>query len=317
MFNFKKPNSISYPPEVVTTLQDLMRYEFLVQSGSLLPNRSIYSILGGRHVSKLRGRGLDFEEVRHYVPGDDIRNIDWRVTARTGETHSKVFNEEKERPTFIVVDQSSTMFFGSQRFVKSVSAAQVAAISTFYTLKRGDRAGGIVFNEEGFDLIVPKRSKALVQHFLQCVVNRNKVLPLRKTAVPNINLLNQMLQRTQAAVTHDYVIVIISDFSAINAETKMYLRGMSRHNEVILVHIYDALDESLPNDNLILSDGKYQIAWQNNKRQWGEKYRENFKTIRHQLTEEFNRYRIPIVFFNTTETIDNQMFNAMSKILRT
>src|SRR6202012_1822373 len=207
MFSFRKHKETSYPAEVVTTLQDLMRYEFLIQSGNLLPKHPVYAILAGRHASKLRGRGLDFEEVRHYVAGDDIRNIDWRVTALTGETHSKVFNEEKERPTFIVLDQSSQMFFGSRRFVKSVSGAHAAAVGAFYTIKRGDCVGGIVFNEEGYDYIQPKRSKALVQHFLQLVVNRNEVLPKRKIVKPNI-------------------------------ETRQHLRNMSNHNDVILIHIY-------------------------------------------------------------------------------
>ncbi len=200
LFNRKKNITSDYPPEVVTTLQELMRYEFLVQSKSLLPSHPVYSILAGRHASKLRGRGLDFEEVRHYVPGDDIRNIDWRVTARTGETHSKVFNEEKERPTFIIVDQSAWMFFGSKRFVKSVSAAHAAAIGAFYTIKRGDRTGGIIFNEEGYDHVAPKRSKATVQHFLQCIVNRNKILPGRKQILPNTGLLNEMLHRASGAI---------------------------------------------------------------------------------------------------------------------
>ncbi len=316
MFSFKKHKAISYPVEVVTTLQDLMRYEFLVQSGNLLPKHPVYAILAGRHTSKLRGRGLDFEEVRQYVAGDDIRNIDWRVTARTGETHSKVFNEEKERPTFIVVDQSSFMFFGSQRFVKSVSVAHAAAMSAFYTIKRGDRVGGIVFNEEGYDYIAPKRSKALVQHFLQCVVNRNEILPLRKTVQPNTSLLNSMLQRTQAAVTHDYVITVISDFSMIDHETKQYLRNMSNHNDVILIHIYDLMDEKLPDGKLILSDGKRQIGWQNSKKRLGAKYPQNFADMRKTLTEEFDRYRIPIVFFNTAETIEDQVMRSMGKILK-
>jgi len=316
MLGFKQHNEIAYPVEVVTTLQDLMRYEFLVQSGNLLPQHPVYAILAGRHTSKLRGRGLDFEEVRQYVAGDDIRNIDWRVTARTGKTHSKVFNEEKERPTFIVVDQSSFMFFGSQRFVKSVSAAHAAAISAFYTIKRGDRVGGIVFNEEGYDYIAPKRSKALVQHFLQTVVNRNEVLPLRKTVQANTTLLNTMLQRTQAAVTHDYVITVISDFSMIDEQTKQYLSNMSNHNDVILIHIYDLLDEKLPDGKLILSDGKRQIAWQNSKRRWGAKYPKTFADMRKTLTEEFDRYRIPIVFFNTTETIEDQVMQSMGRLLR-
>jgi len=315
MFNFHK-HKPEYPIEVVTTLQDLMRYEFLVQSGNLLPSHPVYSILAGRHASKLRGRGLDFEEVRHYVAGDDIRNIDWRVTARTGETHSKVFNEEKERPTFIVLDQSSSMFFGSQRFVKSVSAAHAAAIGAFYTIKRGDRVGGIIFNEDGFDFIAPKRSKAVVQHLLQCVVNRNEKLPLRKVVKSNTALLNSMLQRTQASITHDYVVTVISDFSTIDDETRQYLRNMSHHNDVILIHIYDALEQALPDGKLVLSDGKHQIAWQNSKRKWGEKFRKSFAEIQHELTQEFSRYRIPMVFFNTTETIEDQIMHSMGKILR-
>lgn len=313
MFNRKKNINANHPPEVVVTLRDLMRYEFLVQSKNLLPSHPVYSILAGRHSSKLRGRGLDFEEVRQYVAGDDIRNIDWRVTARTGETYSKVFNEEKERPTFIVVDQSTWMFFGSQRFVKSVSAAHAAAIGAFYTIKRGDRMGGIIFNEEGYDYVAPKRSKALVQHFLQCVVNRNKILPERKQVKPNTELLNQMLQRTRSSITHDYVITVISDFSAINEETKQHLRSMSYHNDVILIHIYDALDEALPDGKLVLGDGKYQISFQNSKHKWGEKYKAGFKDMRRQLSDEFRRYRIPVVFFNTSEAIEDQVQHDLGR----
>ncbi|HEY4323449.1 MAG TPA: DUF58 domain-containing protein [Mucilaginibacter sp.] len=313
MFNFKKHTTPAYPKEVVTDLDDLMRFEFLVQSGKLLPSHPVYSMLAGGHASKLRGRGLDFEEVRQYVAGDDIRNIDWKVTARTGKTQSKVFNEEKERPTFIVADQSSAMFFGSQHFVKSVSVAHIAAISAFYTVKRGDRVGGIVFNEEGYDFILPRRSKAQVQHLLQAIVARNAKLPERKVVVPNTDLLNTMLQKTVAGVTHDYVIIVISDFSAINEETRKYLRNMSQHNDVILAHIYDRMDQSLPDGKIILSDGKHQINWRNNKHSWGQKYTSSFTDIQHKLTEEFNRYRIPIVFFNTEEAVDDQILHAMGK----
>jgi uncharacterized protein (DUF58 family) len=316
MISLGKDNAGEYPREVATNLEDLMRYEYMVQAGHLLPDHPVYSILAGRHASKLRGRGLDFEEVRHYVPGDDVRNIDWRVTARTGEAHSKVFNEEKERPTFVVLDQSSWMFFGSQRFVKSVSAAHAAAISAFYTIKRGDRIGGIIFNDQGYDFIRPRRSKALARHFLQCVVARNRILPLRKTVQPNTALLSDMLKRTQAAVTHDYVITVISDFSAISEQTRQQLRNLANHNDVILIHIYDLLDEQLPDGRLVLSDGIHQIAWQNSKKRWGEKYAASFKDMRHQLTREFSRYRIPIVFFNTAETIEDQIMQSMGKTLK-
>lgn len=305
---------INYPAEVVTTLEDLMRFEYLVQSKNLLPGHPVYSVLAGRHASKLRGRGLDFEEVRPYVNGDDIRNIDWRVTARTGETHSKVFNEEKERPTFILLDQSCWMFFGSQRYVKSVTAAHAAAVGAFYTLKRGDRVGGIIFNEEGYDYIAPKRSKALVQHYLQCVVRRNAVLPGRKTVKKNTALLNEMLQRTRSSITHDFVVTVISDFSAIDQETRRHLRSLSNHNDVILIHIYDALEEALPDGKLILSDGASQINWQNDKRKWGTLYKTNFQRMRSDLADEFRRYRIPVAFFNTTDPVEEQIMHAFGKL---
>lgn len=314
MFNRKKNIDPVYPPEVVATLEDLMRYEYLVQAKKLLPSHPVYSILAGRHASKLRGRGMDFEEVRQYVPGDDIRNIDWHVTARTGKPHSKVFNEEKERPTYIIVDQSAWMFFGSERYVKSVSAAHAAALGAFYTIKRGDRTGGLIFNEEGYDHIAPKRSKMAVQHFLQCIVKRNKILPERKRVEPNTNLLNDMLKRASAAITHDYVITIISDFTAIDEQTKQYLRNLSNHNDVILIHIYDPLEEALPDGRLILGDGKHQIAWKNNKRKWGEKYEADFQQKRHELSEEFRRYRIPIMFFNTVESIEDQVMHDFAKL---
>ncbi|MDI3319391.1 DUF58 domain-containing protein [Pinibacter soli] len=316
MFGFKKNKQQAYPPEVATNLQDLMRYEYLVQAKNLLPSHPIYSILAGRHASKLRGRGLDFEEVRQYVAGDDVRNIDWRVTARTGLTHTKIFNEEKERPTFTILDQCSYMFFGSQRFVKSVTAAHAAALGAFYTIKRGDRVGGLIFNEDSYDHIAPKRSKALVQHFLQLIVNKNKLLPERKTIKPDVSRLNEMLRRTHSIVTHDYVIEVISDFTYINDETRHLLKSLSYHNDVIVIHVYDALDEALPDGKLILGDGRRQINWQNNKRNWGRKYSDDFQDMQSHLINDMRHYRIPVVFFNTMQTVEDQIMDVLGKKLK-
>ena len=104
-------------------------------------------MLNGRHVSRLRGRGLNFEEMRGYLPGDDIRSIDWKATARTGTPHVRVFTEERDRPALVVVDQRMSMFYGSRLNMKSVTAAEAAAIAAFRVLDAGDRIGGIVFNE--------------------------------------------------------------------------------------------------------------------------------------------------------------------------
>ncbi|WP_349318522.1 DUF58 domain-containing protein [Chitinophaga sp. MM2321] len=293
-----------YPPGVVTSMEDLMRYEYYVQEIPLLPQHPVYSLLAGRHASRLRGRGLDFEEVRIYVPGDDIRNIDWHVTARTGVTHSKVFNEEKERPTFLLVDQSSMLFFGSSERVKSVVAAQLAALSAFYTIKRGDRVGGIVFNESGNDFITPKRSKEHVQYLLQSIVTKNRLLPERTQLLPNTQLLGNILQMARSVISHDYVLTVISDLSVMNDESRQHLRSIAMHNDVILIHITDPLEAVLPAGRLVLSDGEYQLLWENKH---NTRYSESYEAMKRSMVAEFRNYRIPVVFIDTATTVESQI----------
>ncbi len=100
--------------------------------------------------------------MRSYQPGDDIRTIDWRVTARTGSAHTKLFREERERPVLVVVDQRSSMFFGSSHCFKSVLAAQLASLLAWSALHGGDRVGGLVFNEQGHQEVRPRRSRKTV-----------------------------------------------------------------------------------------------------------------------------------------------------------
>ncbi len=307
---------MNYPKEVVTNLDELMRFEYKVAAGILLPHRTIYSILVGRHAAKMRGRGLDFEEVRLYVPGDDIRHIDWKVTARDNHTYSKVFNEEKERPTFTLIDQSSLMFFGSQLYVKSVTAAHVAALSAFFTIKRGDRFGGIVFNEDGYDYIQPRRSKASVQHFLQMVSERNQALPHRKEIRNGSTLLNEMLRRTQTLVTHDYVVTVITDVLRMDEESRRLLRSIAYHNDVILVHVEDPMDRTLPDGKLVLTNGQRQLLWDNNRKHWGEKYTNTYETRLTGIRDNFRRYGIPLSVMSTALSVEEQITQRMGERLR-
>ena len=207
----------TYPPEVFVSLDDLLGMELLAKGFSFLAKKQrVKSILGGKHASKLRGRGLDFEEVRNYVAGDDIRNIDWKVTARTKKTHTKVFSEEKERPVLIVVDQSKSMFFGSEKYTKSVVAAKLAALTAFRVLKEGDRVGGVVFADNGIDFVLPKRNKKNALQFLEKIVERNHQL---KDSNPVIfeEALKETFIKIKNIVTHDYLIIIISEFFKISS----------------------------------------------------------------------------------------------------
>ena len=134
-------------PRVYADLDALVRLQFEAQGFSFLPRQPINSVLNGRHASRLRGRGLDFEDLRDYVVGDDIRNIDWRATARTGRTHVRVYTEERDRPVWLVVNQRQSMFFGSRERMKSVTAAEAAALAAWRVLGGGDRVGAMIFDD--------------------------------------------------------------------------------------------------------------------------------------------------------------------------
>ena len=108
---------------IYADLAELVRMQYKARGYSFLPRQPVHSVLAGRHASRLRGRGLNFEEIRRYLPGDDIRNMDWRVTARTRKPHVRVYTEERDHPILLLIDQRQNMFFGSRRAMKSVVAA--------------------------------------------------------------------------------------------------------------------------------------------------------------------------------------------------
>src|SRR5262245_697680 len=165
-------------PGVYASLATLVSLQHRAHGFSFLPRQPLQSLLAGRHASRLRGRGLNFEEIRRYQMGDDIRQIDWKVTARTRKTHSRVFTEERERTTLLLVDQRITMFFGSVKNMKSVTAAEAAALAAWRVLAQKDRVGALVFNDVEIREIRPQRSHSTVMRILEAVLEQNHALSL-------------------------------------------------------------------------------------------------------------------------------------------
>jgi uncharacterized protein (DUF58 family) len=294
------------PKEIAITLDDLMRLEHLVSNFSLLPEQPVHSVLSGKHASKLRGRGLDFSEVRRYVFGDDIRNIDWKVTARTKVTHTKVFNEEKERPAFMIVDQSSSMFFASEGTMKSVIAAKMAAIGGFKVLKASDRIGGLVFDDDTFESVTPKRSRKALMHLLELIVQKNQKLVTRDKMVSKAAFINKVLFKAQNMVTHDYVVVIISDFQYLDDQGRIYLSNMARHNDVIAVMVSDPMEYDLPNVKFPVSDGENQVMIAD-KEEVRAKFKEESRSLRDDNLVFLRKYNIPIMELNTIDPLVDQI----------
>ncbi len=226
------------------TLDDLTQLRYQARGFSFLPRQPVHSLLSGKHGSRLRGRGLTFEELRQYRPGDDIRSIDWKATARLRKPHVRVYNEERERPVLLVVDQRSPMFFGSRLSMKSVAAAELAALGAWRALDGGDRVGGIVFNDEELIEVRPHRSQTRVLQLLHVIEQSNNRLTEAALTGGDVTL-NQALKRALQVAKHDHLVVLISDLDGADDETRRLAALLSAHNDVLVVAVYDPLGISL------------------------------------------------------------------------
>ncbi|MCT8974297.1 DUF58 domain-containing protein [Microbaculum marinisediminis] len=245
-------------PRIHITLDHLRALEGRARRLTFLPRQPARSILNGRHASRLRGRGLNFEELRDYLPGDDIRSIDWKVTARTGTPHVRVFTEERDRPTLIVVDQRMSMFFGSVLNMKSVTAAEAAALAAFRILDQDDRVGGIVFGDDRIAEIRPQRNRRALNCFLAALADANQLLRSDAPPVQPISL-TRVLRAVARIAPRNHLVIVLSDFDEIDEETFRLVSGLSRRNDLVLGLVTDPFAEDMPEGlKLVVSDGVLQ-----------------------------------------------------------
>ena len=251
----------------------------------------------GNSRSPFKGRGIDFEEVRAYQFGDDIRSIDWRVTARRMKPHTKVFREERERPVMILLDQGHTMFFGSQLNFKSVTAAEIAALIAWAALNHGDRIGGVIFNEHELQETRPKRSRKTLMHWLNQteVMNRK----LRQASVSSIDAQNGLartLRHTRRVAHPGTQLFLISDFNHVNEESGQHLAQLARHNELMAIKVNDPLEQELPTpDHYRITDGMHNLSVNTARPQLRQQFHQQYLTHHEQLKQMLSRYRIPLL----------------------
>ena len=211
------------------------------------------SALAGAYRSRYRGRGVDFLESRFYQPGDDIRNMDWRVTARTGKPHTKVFQEERERPVLVVLDAGPSLFFGTRRRLKSVAAGQLAAAVAWAAVRRGDRIGGFLFAPGRHRELRPAGGRRGAMRMIQGLVDW--LQPERRDATQG-EPLSRALERVRHTVRPGSLVVIISDFFALDEDSERHLSRLRQHNDVIGCQVLDAAEHRLPAGRYPISDGE-------------------------------------------------------------
>lgn len=289
-------------------LRELVALQYRAKGFSFLPRQPIHSLLAGRHASRLRGRGLNFEEIRRYQPGDDIRQIDWKATMRLRKTQSRVYTEERERTVLLLVDQRVTMFFGSVRNMKSVTAAEAAALAAWRVLAQKDRVGALVFNDATIGEIRPQRSQSTVMRILGAILKQNHALSVTAGTRPNPGQFNEVLRQCDRLATHDCLVCIISDGSGNDEETRRLLTRIARHNDVLFGFVHDPLETELPAAGpLVFGDGVEQLEVNTNDRGLRDRFRAKFAEHR-AVGRKFLLHReTPVLSLSTGEDVAEQV----------
>jgi len=216
------------------------------KAGALrLLSGSIRAPLTGGHLSRLRGRGMEFDQVRRYQTGDDARTIDWKVTARKGSPYLKEFREERERPILLCIDYRQTMFFATRGALKSVIATSIAALYGWGGIAHGDRIGGLLFDDHAvWEQRPGKGRKSLLRLCHHCCQHENwhNNLPAIRQSQP----MYKVLLRLRRVTPSGSLVVIVSDGRGIGDDCEPYLASLARHNAVVLLRLTDPLEHRLP-----------------------------------------------------------------------
>lgn len=259
--------------------------------------------------STLRGRGLEFEEARAYQAGDDVRTIDWRVTARSGRPFTKLFREEREKPLLIVVDQRQPMFFGSRHCFKSKLAAYLGALLAWSGLEQGDRIGGLIIGNRERREIRPRRTRKTAMAWLNALLAFNRMLQ-RDTQLSTADALpgaEQSLLTALSDLRHiakpGSTIYLVSDFcGSEHPQVREHLHALVRHCDITALFIFDPLERELPPPALYaVTDGSARVILDSGDKKLREYHRTAFDRHLQQVRQLLQALAIPLLEISTAE----------------
>lgn len=284
-----------------TSLEQLMSYQLAAKHLSMLRNTRAIKHLAGPYKSTVRGRGMEFEDVRLYQAGDDVRTIDWRVSARVGITHTKQFREEREKPVMLIVDQRQSMFFGSKIALKSVLAADIAAYIAWASLAQGDKIGALIFNDAKQSEIRPRAHRKNVLQLLQALSDYNQQLSY--AAISRSQSLYTLLQEAQRICRPGTRIFLLSDFHDVDEQSNALLYKLSSHCEINAIQIYDPLEQQLPvKGRFAAFTGQQSVVLDSANKQTQTQWQQHFDQHQADLKKRFGQFSIPLIPISTQDS---------------
>lgn len=237
-------SDLVHDPALAVSARDLIEMAAAAAVLQPLQTLSARARRAGGHLSRVRGRGMDYEESRAYQVGDDIRAMDWRVTARAGEPHTKVFREERERPVVVCVDLNPGMFFASRGALKTVQAARAAALFGWAAVAQGDRVGALLFNQ-GHHELQPRAGRRGILRMIRELVTHTAPEPGPAASVDPAGF-NSALLRLRRLVRPGSLVILISDFYELDRDSVHHLMYLRRHNDLMAVQVLDPLELVAP-----------------------------------------------------------------------
>lgn len=250
------------------------------------------SYRSGARDTRVRGRGMEYEESRAYVPGDDVRTMDWRVMARTGDAHTKIFAEEKERRFLLAVDLSPSMYFGTRLGFKSWAAAHTAAHAGWLASFSGDRIGGLVVAPDFHREVRPGKTRAGLLGVFHHLAEASRI-PV--SATRGGNRLNFLLRELHRVVKPGAIIALISDFIGLDEDSLETLSALVRHNDINAYWIHDDTEtRSWPGGHYQVLSGTRKFAFDlagNGRDNWLAGRQKRHRERVENLT---SRFRLPL-----------------------
>jgi len=290
------------------TLRSLVDLHKIARSLPAFP-QAIKASSGDSYLSAFRGRGMEYDESRPYQSGDDVRNLDWRVMARTGKPHTKVFREERERPVFCRVDYRARMFFGTRGVFKHVLAAELASLAAWRAVLNGDRVGGVIFSDTVHHELKPDRGRSATLHLLrQLEIGQDWETNSGDQAAG----INAALARLRRLARPGSMLMLFSDFHGLDASGEAHLSYLARHNALLLFYIYDPIEAHLPPPgryHMVSGDQNWVID--TSDRDLTQAHHEHHQALRNKLQEMCRRNRSSFVPCATNESTQKIMQRAL------
>ena len=267
-----------------------------------LNSGKIHARQGGAYLSSFKGRGMEFDESRMYMPGDDIRSMDWKVTARTNQPHTKVFREERERPVLLWLDLNASMFFATRGAFKSVVATQVASLLAWSTSSSNDRVGAQVFAGDQHIEIRPKRGKAAALDFIRRTC-AHPVWDKMPEADQDRNM-HLATSRLRKVVKPGSLLFLISDFRELDDKARSHIINLSRQNNLVLIHIFDPFEAMLPTSGQYkVSNGDNEVSLNAGNKKLHSVYQSRFAAHQEKMKRLCRQHRMHWISISTEDNV--------------